>query len=108
MSTKCRFRFLAAALFLGLSWQLVAQSSAAVAPEGGMKTQDFDTDPGWEGSRNLATPGRVPMVTQDFGYSESNFAGRAKGEIGGSVWRSTTPAFYAAKIPTRTLNDKLN
>jgi hypothetical protein len=46
-------------------------------------------------------------MQQDFGYRETNVAGKAKGEIGGVVWRAPTRASYAAKVPPKTLNDKL-
>lgn len=71
------------------------------------KTEHFDTDPGWEGHNNRVAPKVVKTVQQDFGYRATNFAGKAKGEIGGTIWRSPTLASYAAKIPVKTLNDKL-
>jgi hypothetical protein len=72
-----------------------------------MKTEHFDKDPGWEGHNNRVVPKVVKTVQQDFGYRATNFAGKAKGEIGGTIWRSPTLASYAAKIPAKTLNDKL-
>ena len=80
---------------------------AAIESVPGIKTESFDRDPGWEGFNNRIMPKRIPTVTQDFGYSTSHFAGRARGEIGGEVWRSSTRASYAADIPPKTLNDKL-
>lgn len=73
-----------------------------------LKTEHFDRDPGWEGFNNHIVPERIPTVTQDFGYSPTRFAGKEKGEVGGRITRSTTPACYAEKIPARTLNDKLS
>ncbi len=49
----------------------------------------------------------MPSITQDFGYSETHFASTKKGELGGKVVRCMTPTYYAAKIPSKTLNDKL-
>ncbi len=72
------------------------------------RTQSFDNDPGWDALNNRIVPDLVRTATQDFGYSATNFAGKEKGEIGGKVWRSTTPASYAAEIPAKTLNDKLS
>ena len=72
------------------------------------KAESFDRDPNWEGFNNHLTPKRVPQVTQDFGYSLSNFAGKEKGEIGGRVWRSSTRASYAAKLQPKTLSHKLS
>jgi hypothetical protein len=72
-----------------------------------LKTERFEKDPGWEGHNNRVAP-KAKTVRQGFGYRDSNFAGEAEGEIGGAIWRSGTRAYYAAKIPTRTLNDKLS
>ncbi|MDZ4401853.1 SGNH/GDSL hydrolase family protein [Prosthecobacter sp.] len=71
-----------------------------------LKTEAFDRDPGWEGHNNRIVPEKPLIVTQDFGYSATNHAGKAAGEIGGSIQRSTTPASYAAEIPAKTLDDK--
>lgn len=72
-----------------------------------LKTEHFDNDPGWEGYNNRIKPDQK-VVDQDFGYSKTHYAGNEKGEIGGKIWRSITPAFYAAKIPHKTLNEKLS
>jgi hypothetical protein len=71
------------------------------------KTEHFDRDPGWEGFNNRLLPKILPAITQDFGYSRTNFAGKDKGELGGRVCRCATPAYYADKIAGKTLNDKL-
>ncbi|MDZ4286674.1 MAG: hypothetical protein U0984_01880 [Prosthecobacter sp.] len=74
-----------------------------------LKTESFDRDPGWEGFNNRVVPKKMLMVKQDFGYSATNIAGRAKGEVGGRIQRSTTPASYAVPLsPAKTLNDKLS
>ncbi len=78
----------------------------AVTPTLLLKTEAFDRDPGWEGHNNRIVPEKPLIVIQDFGYSATNYAGKAAGEIGGSIQRSTTPALYAAEIPVRTLEDK--
>jgi hypothetical protein len=74
-----------------------------------IKSESFDRDPGWEGFNNRLKPDpkEIPTVEQNFGYSDTHFAGGEKGELGGKIWRSVTPAFYAARIPVKTLNDKL-
>src|SRR5262249_28006477 len=77
-------------------------------PKPALKTEHFDQDPGWEGFNNHAVPKKIPTVTQDFGYSPTNIAGKDKGEMGGRVTRSTRPAYYADKIAVKTLNDKLS
>src|SRR5437867_12867574 len=63
-----------------------------------LKTEHFDRDPGWEGHNNRIAPKVVKAVQQDFGYSATNLAGKADGEIGGTIWRSPTRASYAARI----------
>ena len=73
-----------------------------------LKTESFDQDPGWEGHNNRIVPERVPTVTQDFGYSKTNFAGKAAGELGGGITRASEPAYYADKIGPVTLDDKLS
>lgn len=73
-----------------------------------LKSESFDKDPGWEGHNNRLLPKVLPSVTQDFGYSQTNFASTDPGELGGKVLRSMTPSYYAAAIEPRTLNDKLS
>src|SRR5690348_14990293 len=53
--------------------------------------QSFDQDPGWEAVNNRIRASDPPTVKQDFGWSPS------KG-IGGVVWQSTTPSYYAMPI----------
>ena len=72
------------------------------------KTEHFDHDPGWEEYNNRIVPKKPVQVKQDFGYSATNHAGKAAGEMGGIIQRSTTPAQYAAKLtPAKSLDDKL-
>ena len=73
-----------------------------------LKAESFDHDPGWEGHNNRIVPAKPVTVKQDFGYSPTNFAGKASGELGGRVQRCTTPASYAVEITPKTLNDKLS
>src|SRR4051812_44611659 len=81
----------------------------ATAPAiGATRTVSFDTDPIWDALNNRLSDEAYTAVAQDFGYSATNIAGKAKGEIGGRVWRSVTPASYAAAIAPKTLNDKLS
>ncbi len=72
-----------------------------------IKSESFDKDPEWEGHNNRLLPKVLPTVTPDFGYSETQFASKDKGEIGGKVIRCMTPTYYAAKVNGKTLNDKL-
>ena len=84
----------------------IAQSDEP--PSLALKSESFDRDPGWEGHNNRILPKFFKTVEQDFGYSATNFAGKETGEIGGRIWRSSTQASYAAKIPPKTLQDKLS
>ncbi|MCR4412332.1 MAG: hypothetical protein NUV77_07895 [Thermoguttaceae bacterium] len=94
---------LVVAAFLG-----VADSGSGETPPNVLKTEHFDRDPGWEGFNNRIAPKATKTVRQDFGYSPTHFAGKEKGEIGGTIWRGSAHASYAARIPVRTLNDKLS
>ncbi len=69
--------------------------------------EDCGRDPGWEGRNNVVDSSRCVDKIQDFGFSATNLAGGSAGEIGGRVWRSLTPAYYARKVATRSLNDRL-
>lgn len=82
---------------------------AAVSHGAALKTETFDRDPDWEGHNNRIVPKNVLTVKQDFGFSETHIAGKAKGEVGGRIQRSTTPASYAVPLaPAKTLHDKLS
>jgi len=70
--------------------------------------EDFSRDPHWEGRKNTPDPLVGITKVQDFGFSRTRHAGGEPGEIGGSVWRSLTPASYAKPIPRKTLNDRLS
>jgi len=55
-----------------------------------LKTERFDRDPGWDNSKNRCEASNPPTVKQDFGWSP--------GRIGGTVWKSTTPAWYGMPL----------
>lgn len=80
-------------------------SAMALAAE---RSETFDKDPGWDGHNNRATSPAPRTIRQDFGYSSSNHAGGAPGEIGGFITPAAEPAYYARKTPTRTFNDPLS
>lgn len=71
-----------------------------------LRHQSFDSDPKWEAVNNRMTPKKAPVAEQDFGFSPTQNAGKAPGEMGGRIQRATTPASYARPI-SKTLNDKL-
>jgi hypothetical protein len=74
-----------------------------------LKSENVDRDPGWEEHNNRVVPEKALMVKQDFGYSATNFAGKASGELGGRIQRSTTPASYSTPLaPVKTLEDKFS
>src|SRR6476646_8269812 len=88
----------------------IAATTAGMAeqPKTALKTESFDKDPGWEGHNNRIVPKNVPTVTQDFGYSKTNVAGKGVGELGGRIMRASEPAYYADKIDRVTLDDKFS
>ena len=95
----------------GGSLLAILNSSLGMEPEPArtrLQSESFLADPGWEGFHNHVIPKAVPRVRQDFGYSPTLLVGDSPGEIGGRVQRSTTPAYYAARIAPRTLDDKLS
>lgn len=60
----------------------------------------------------VAVAADVPAVGGDpagkgFRWSNTDVAGKAAGEIGGTVSTSATPAYYAQKIPPKSLDDEL-
>ena len=98
---------LTALLLAGLSAARGAPPQAVPHEPAARKAESFDRDPGWEGHNHRLVKA-APTVTQDFGYSPTSFAAQAKGEVGGQVWRAVTPAWYADRIPPKTLDDQLS
>jgi hypothetical protein len=72
------------------------------------RTQRFDKDPRWDGVNHRSTALDKRTVRQDFGYSRTTHAGGKVGEIGGHICPAAEPAYYAAKIGPKTLNDALS
>jgi hypothetical protein len=85
---------------------LVLALAPSLSSAQALKTENFDSDPAWEGWNNRIKPKQFPTVHQDFGYRRAE--GDVSGAVGGKVWRASIPAYYAAKIAPRTLNDKLS
>jgi hypothetical protein len=71
--------------------------AAGALAQGKLKTESFDRNPGWDALNNRVA--RAVKIKQDFGYRD--------GLIGGRVTIAAEPAYYARKIPTKTLNDEL-
>lgn len=78
--------------------------SASMAGE---RTERFDKDPGWDGHNNRSDHFKPRPVKQDFGYSATAHAGGPPGEIGGFITPDAEPAYYARKIPARSLAEPL-
>jgi hypothetical protein len=93
------------------SWRtpfLACAIALALVARGAEELETFDIDPRWEGFRNRLVPETLPVTRQSFGYRLSQKAGGSgKGEIGGWVQRSTTPAWYATPVPPVTLTNRL-
>ena len=69
-----------------------------------MKTESFDRDPGWEGHNNRIVPKKYPTIVQDFGYSTTNFAGKAAGRDGrpGLAGRPSPRSMPTRSVPGRS------
>lgn len=93
--------------FLALPCFTVGLAAADATSPPSLKTETFDKDPAWEQYRNRVEIKKAPIVTQDFGYSSTTFATDKAGEIGGSITRTTRPAYYGEKISPLTLDSKL-
>ncbi|MFC1593335.1 hypothetical protein ACFL3O_00190 [Candidatus Neomarinimicrobiota bacterium] len=61
-------------------------------------TESFDEDPGWENVNNRVDCSDCPERTQNFGWAPTNNNSSGLGEIGGVIWKSTIPAYYAMPI----------
>jgi len=84
-------------------------AAAALAEDPTLKRERFDRDPGWEAFNNRMEVKERRTVVQDFGFSAAtNFAGAKAGEVGGKIARAGKLASYAARVPARTLNDRLS
>src|SRR5690349_924780 len=74
-----------------------------------LKTETFDTDPGWDGRNNRATDPSPRQIVQSFGFnSSSSNAGESPGEIGGLITPAGEPAFYGKVITPASFNDPLS
>lgn len=88
---------------------LFVASCVVAAAAGELKSESFDKDPKWEAHNNHIAPEIVKPMQQDFDYqATTNYAGKAIGEIGGTIWRAPNRASYAAAVPKKTLHDKLS
>lgn len=74
---------------------------------------DLSQDPHWEGRNNRATwiePNFQSM--NNFGFSQTNWAGKAPGEIGGLFWRVEPPdphfGYYGDEVGALNLDDPIS
>jgi hypothetical protein len=83
---------------------------AAIGQEGLVQVrQDFSRDPGWEFKNNRIVSEDPPTIKQDFGWSPTEHTGAGAGEIGGTIWLSRTPAYYALPLNRPlSFNDKFS
>jgi hypothetical protein len=71
-------------------------------------TEDFSEDPAWDGVRNRGSFAESePHGIQNFGFSNSAFAGGTSGEIGGVFWRDPKGGYYADRVGPLSLDDRL-
>ena len=73
-----------------------------------LKTETFNTDPGWDGRNNRATDPGPRQIVQNFGFSSSTNAGGPAGEIGGFITPAAEPAFYGKIITPLSFNDTIS
>lgn len=76
------------------------------------KEIDLSEDPEWEGQGNRVQFVERDFQRQDYGYSETNWAGEQIGEIGGQFYRaepdSPSSGYYADDIGILTLDDPIS
>lgn len=102
------FRLFALLLFAIVTFTTALAMAPRAEEPPPLRRQDFGADPKWEGRNNRLKPAQPPITRQDFGPSDTNHAqGKRRGEIGGRIQRSRSPASYAKIIPDRSLNDRL-
>ena len=70
-----------------------AAVNAAEPPKATVKSESFDRDPGWEARNNRIVPAEYPSVVQNFGYSPTKHAGKASGEMGGTITRGISSSW---------------
>jgi hypothetical protein len=69
---------------------------------------DFSQDPKWEAHANHETFVDHDIAgRQHYGFCDSHFAGQQAGELGGTLWRSEKPSYYADTVGPFTLRTPL-
>ena len=87
-----------------------AAAEPAAASQEVMKTEHFDSDPGWDRWNNRPSDrnDQPAKVRQDFGYSRTAHAGGSAGEVGGFVQGAAEPAYCAKALESATLDRPLS
>jgi hypothetical protein len=106
MCSQTQFRIIQACAVSTL--MVVPFLSPAETRPSGLRTQNFDSDPGWESFRSHLKPDPTRITRQDFGPRRGDHFAKTGSEIGGWVQRSATPARFAKSIPAKTLHDRLS
>lgn len=83
---------------------LVALTALAFAE---LRTETFDSDPGWDGLNNRSQAFDRRTVKQDFGYAAVDPFGDGSGAIGGSITPDGSPAYYAKPLAPANLDAPL-
>jgi len=99
---------LALLLLRGVSGNCATPGERTSVPPITVVHEDFSRDPGWEGFNNRVECKECPLVRQDFGWAPTNRTGFGPGEIGGTIWRSTTPAYYGMPIGPLSFKDRFS
>jgi hypothetical protein len=74
-----------------------------------LKSETFDSDPGWDARNNRASDPAPRQIVQNFGFNRtSTNAGGAAGEIGGFITPAGEPAFYGKLIQNASFNEPLS
>jgi hypothetical protein len=88
--SRCCLTLLVVGLFISIGKTSIAEIMQV--------HEDFSNDPGWEEVNNRVVASDPPLVNQDFGWSPTGHLDKGQGEIGGTVFQSRTPAWYALPL----------
>src|SRR5215510_5219219 len=98
-ASKSHFLSVSVALRLVLSCLISILAESTHAQPLLLRTETFDTDPGWDSRNNRATDPSPRQIVQNFGFNSSTTnAGGSAGEIGGFITPAGEPAFYGKVI----------
>src|SRR5881409_283492 len=108
-ASKSNFLSLSVSVRLALWGIISALADSTHGQQLLLKTETFDSDPGWDGRNNRATDPAPRQIVQNFGFNiSSTNAGGPAGEIGGFITPAGEPAFYGKVITPKSFNDPLS